>query len=76
MHQDATWYGGRPQPGDFVLDSDPAPCQKRGRSPCPILTVEDENLEIGLEVRPLPVIANFVATEQQTILVKTRSESV
>ena len=25
MHQDATWYGGRPQPGDFVLDGDPAP---------------------------------------------------
>jgi len=24
MHQDATWYGGRPQPGDFVLDGDPA----------------------------------------------------
>jgi len=26
MHQDATWYGGRPQPGgDFVLNGDPAP---------------------------------------------------
>jgi len=25
MHQDATWYRGRPQPGDFVLDGDPAP---------------------------------------------------
>jgi len=24
MHQDATWYGGSPQPGDFVLDGDPA----------------------------------------------------
>ena len=24
MHQDATWYGGRPPPGDFVLDGDPA----------------------------------------------------
>ena len=24
MHQDATWYGGRPSPGDFVLDGDPA----------------------------------------------------
>jgi len=23
MHQDATWYGGRHQPGDFVLDGDP-----------------------------------------------------
>jgi len=25
MHQDATWYGGRSQPRDFVLDRDPAP---------------------------------------------------
>jgi len=24
MHQDATWYGGRPHPGDFVLDGYPA----------------------------------------------------
>jgi len=24
MNQDANWYGGRPQPGDFVLDGDPA----------------------------------------------------
>jgi len=30
MHQDATWYGGRPQPGDFVLDGDPAPLPKNG----------------------------------------------
>ena len=30
MHQDITWYGGRPQPGDFVLDGDPAPSPKRG----------------------------------------------
>ena len=45
MHQDATWYGCRPQPrGLFVLDGDPAtlpkkeaghssPPQKRGHSP-------------------------------------------
>jgi len=32
MHQNATWYGGRTQLGDFVLDEDPAPSQK-GRSP-------------------------------------------
>jgi len=25
MDQDATWYGGRPRPGDNVLYSDPAP---------------------------------------------------
>jgi len=24
MGQDVTWYGARPQPGDFVLDGDPA----------------------------------------------------
>jgi len=32
MDQDDTWYGGRPQPRDFVLDGDPAPFPKRGRS--------------------------------------------
>jgi len=25
MDQDATWYGGRPRPGDFVLRGDPVP---------------------------------------------------
>jgi len=25
MDQNATWYGGKPQPGDIVLDGDPAP---------------------------------------------------
>jgi len=49
-------------PGEFVLDGDPAPSPKRGRSPSPVLRVE--------------VTANFVALEQQIILVKTRSESV
>jgi len=33
IHQDATWYGGRPRPGDFVFDWDSAPSPKRGRSP-------------------------------------------
>ena len=58
-------------PGEFVLDGDPAPSPKRG-----IVRVEVENFEIGPEVGALPVIANFVALEQQRILVKTRSESV
>ena len=44
--------------------------------PSPILRVEVENFEIGQEVGALPVIANFVALEQQIILVKARSESV
>ena len=63
-------------PGDFVLDGDPAPFPKRGRAPSPVLRVEVENFEIGPEVGALQVIANFVAPEQQRILVKTRSESV
>jgi len=33
MHQNATWYGGRPQPRDFVLDGEPAPLQKGGGAP-------------------------------------------
>ena len=63
-------------PGEFVLDGDPAPFPKSGRAPSLILRVEVENLEIGPEVGALPVIPNFVAIEQQRILVKTRSESV
>jgi len=38
MDQDATWYGGRPRPGDFVLDGDPAPpSPKTGQSPTKFL---------------------------------------
>ena len=34
MDQDATtWYGGRPQPGDLLLDGDPTPSSKGWRSP-------------------------------------------
>ena len=62
--------------GYFVLDGDPDPSPKRGRAPSTILRVEVENFEIGPEVGALPVIDNFVALEQQRILVKTRSESV
>ena len=54
----------------------PSPLPPKGAEPLPILRVEVENFEIGPEVGALPVIANFVALEQQTILVKTRSESV
>ena len=51
-------------------------------NPSPILRVKVENFEIGPEVRgtgsagALPVIASFVALEQQIILVNARSESV
>jgi len=31
--QDATWYGGGLDPGDFVLDGDRAPLPRKGRSP-------------------------------------------
>jgi len=62
--------------GEFLLDGDPAPSPKSGRAPSPILRVEVENFEIEPEVGAPPVIANFVALEQQIILVKTRSESV
>jgi len=37
-------------PGDFVLDVDPASPQKGGGAPSPILRVEVENFEIGPEV--------------------------
>ena len=61
-------------PGEFVLDGDPATSPKRGRASSPILRAEVKNFEIGPEVGgALPVIANFVALEQQIILVKTRS---
>jgi len=30
MHQDATWYGARPQPRALVLDGDTGPSPKRG----------------------------------------------
>jgi len=52
------------------------PSAERDRTPSSILRVEVENFQIGPEVGALPVIANFVAIEQQIILVKTRSESV
>ena len=48
------------------------PSAKRGRTPSSILRVEVENFKIGPEVRALPVIANFVALEQQRILVKPK----
>ena len=63
-------------PGEFVLDGDPAPLPKGGRSPSPILRVEVRISKLVRKCGALPVVANFVALEQQIILVKTRSESV
>ena len=76
MDQDVTWYGGRPQPRRVCVRWGPSPLPKRGRASSPILRIEVENFEIGPKVGALPVIANFVALEQQRILVKTGSESV
>ena len=77
MDQDGTWHGGGPWSRPRCARWGPSsPPKKGGGAPSPILRVEVENFEIGLEVGALPVIAKFVALEQQIILVKTRSESV
>jgi len=60
-------------PGEFCVRWGPSPLPQKGQSPSPILRVEFETFEIGPE---LPVIANFVALDQQIVLVKTRSDSV
>ena len=62
--------------GKFVLHGDPAPSPKGGRSPSPILSVEARISKLDRKCVALPVVSNFVALEQQIILVKTRSESV
>jgi len=33
MHQDTTWYGGRPQPRGLCVRWGPSPHPKRGRAP-------------------------------------------
>ena len=77
MHQDAIRYGGRPQPRQVYVGWGPSPPpQKGGRSPSPTLRVEVRISKLDRKCRALPVVTNFVAVEQQIILVKTRSESV
>jgi len=76
MDEADTWHGGRPQPRRVCVRWGPSPLAQKGQSPSPILRVEVENFEIGPEMGALPLIASFVALEQQRILVKTRSESV
>jgi len=63
-------------PGEFVLDRVPAPSPKAGGAPSPILRVEVRISKLNRKRGALPVVAKFVALEQQIILVKTRSESV
>jgi len=57
-----------------VLDGDPAPSLNGGGVPSPILRVEVRISKLDRTCGALPVVANFVALEQQIILVKTRSE--
>jgi len=76
LDEAGTWYGSRPQPRRVCVRWGPCPFPQKGQSPSPIVRVEAVNFEIGPEVGTLPVIAIFVALEQQIILVKTRSESV
>jgi len=69
MDEADTWHGGRPQPRRVCVMIGTQPPPQKRQSPSPILRVEVENFEIGPEVGALPVIANFVALEQQRILV-------
>ena len=52
--------------GDFVLDGDPAPSPKGG---LPILRVVVRISKLARKCGALPVVANFVALEQQMISV-------
>ena len=63
-------------PGEFVLDGDPAPLSKKGGAPFPILRVDVRISKLDSKCWALPAVANFVALEQQIIVVKTRNESV
>ena len=63
-------------PGKFVLDGDPVPSPNGRRNPSPILRVVIRISKWDRKCGALPVVANFVAVEQQIILLKTRSESV
>jgi len=77
MHQNATRYGGRPQPRRVCVRWGPSPLPKRGGGdPSPILRVEVRISKLDRKCGALPVVANFVALEQQIILAKTRSELV
>ena len=66
-------------PGEFVLDGDPSaiPSPKGGgRSTLPNFKGWGLISKLDRKCGTLPAVANFVAFEQQIILVKTRSEAV
>ena len=54
----------------------PSPKGAGGGALSTTLRVEVRISKLDRKCRALPVVANFVALEQQIILVKTRSESV
>jgi len=57
-------------PGEFVLDEDPAPSPKRGggwRSPSPIVRVEVRISKLDRKCGAFPLVANFVAFEQELV---------
>ena len=77
MHQDTTRYGGRPQARLLCVRWGPSPLpQKGGGAPSPRLRVEVRISKLDRKCGALPVVTNFVALEQQIIMVKTRSKSV
>ena len=77
MHQDVTGYGGRTQPRRVCVRWGPSPPpQKGGGDPFAILRVEVRISKLDQKCVALLVVANFVALEQQIILVKSRTESV
>jgi len=63
-------------PGDFVLDRESAPSPQKGGgggAPSTNLRVVVRISKLDRKCRAPPVVANFVALEQQIILAKTRS---
>ena len=58
-------------PDEFVLDGDRAPSPKGDGAPSPILRVEVRISKLDRKCGALLVVANFVALEQQIILVNT-----
>ena len=77
MDEADTWHGGRPQPRRVCVRWGPSPSSQKGDgAPSPILRGEVRISKLDRKCGALPAVANFVALEQQIILVKTRSESV
>jgi len=60
MHQDATWYGARPQPRVLCVRWGPSPLPKKGAETPPFAHVYCDQrarwikMALGMEVRPQP----------------------